>query len=67
MSSEMDIVNTKNGLNVERRESIDSGVDLSPSPSPSPASINGEPAGIRTRRNKKKKKSVQHDVSLQLQ
>jgi len=57
MSSEMDIVNTKNGLNVERRESIDSGVDLSPSPSPSPASINGEPAGIRTRRNKKKKKA----------
>jgi len=57
MSSEMDIVvvNTKNGLNVERRESIDSGVGVSPSPSPSPASINAEP-GIRSRRNKKKKR-----------
>jgi MAP kinase interacting serine/threonine kinase len=56
MSSKMDIVNTKNDcLNVERRESIDSGVGLSPSPSPSPASINGETP--RTRRNKKKKKA----------
>lgn len=64
----MDIVNpTKNDLNVdERRESIDSGVGLSPSPSPSPASINGEPTGVRTRRNKKKKKSIQYHVSFKL-
>jgi len=55
MSSEMDIVNTKNnGLNVEsRRESIDSGVGVSPSPSPSPASVDS----VRSaRRNKKKKR-----------
>jgi len=58
MSSKMDIVNTKNDLNVaERRESIDSGVGLSLSPSPSPTSINGESTGVRTRRNKKKKKA----------
>jgi len=58
MSSKMDIVNTKNDLNVaERRESIDSGVGLSLSPSPSPTSINGESTGARTRRNKKKKKA----------
>jgi len=59
MSSEMDIINTKiNGLNVERWESIDSGVGVSPSPSPSPASAGGEspPGGIRSRRNKKKKR-----------
>ena len=55
----MDIINTKiNGLNVERWESIDSGVGVSPSPSPSPASAGGEspPGGIRSRRNKKKKR-----------